>query len=59
MIDDVHINDNQYDLEPPRVMITPASPVALSSRNAQTVSFTLRASGWNSFLAVDTTGVIP
>jgi hypothetical protein len=59
VIDDVHINASVYDLEPARVTITPTSPVALSSRNAQTVSFTLRASGWNSFLGLDTTGVIP
>ena len=59
VIDDVNINANQYDLEPARVTITPASPVALSSRNAQTVTFTLQASGWNSFAGVDTTGVIP
>ena len=56
--DDV-LNTNVYDLEPPLVTITPASPVALSSRSAQTVPFTLQASGWNSFVGVDTTGVIP
>ena len=59
VIDDVHVNASVYDLEPARVTITPTSPVALSSRNAQTVSFTLTASGWNSFFGIDTTGVIP
>ena len=59
VIDDVNINANQYDLEPARVTIAPASPVSLSSRNAQTVSFTLQASGWNSFLGVDTTTLVP
>ena len=59
VIDDVFINANQYDLEPAVVTITPASPVVLTTRAAQTVSFTLQASGWNSFVGVDTTQVIP
>jgi hypothetical protein len=56
VIDDVHINSTVYDLEPAQVTITPASPVGLSSRSAQTVSFMLQASGWNSFAGTDTTG---
>ncbi len=58
MIDDLRINANQYDLEPARVTITPASPVTLASRAPQTVTFTLQASGWNSFPGVDTTALV-
>ena len=49
VIDDLRINASQYDLEPARITITPASPVALPSRDPQSVTFTLQASGWNSF----------
>jgi hypothetical protein len=59
VIDDVNINGSQYDLEPARITITPSSPVALPNRNAQAVDFTLQASGWNSFIGTDTTGLIP
>jgi len=52
-IDDLRINDSQYDLEPAQITITPASPVTLTSRDPQTVTFTLQASGWNAFPGVD------
>ncbi len=59
VIDDVRINDSQYDLEPAQVTITPASPVTLPSGDPQTVTFTLQASGWNSFPGTDTSGQVP
>jgi hypothetical protein len=58
VIDNVTINANVYDLEPAQVTITPTSPVALASRSAQTVSFTLEASGWNSFRGLNTAGPV-
>jgi hypothetical protein len=59
VIDDVHINANVYDLEPAQVTVTPASPIVLPSRDPQTVTFTLQASGWNSFPGTDDTGAFP
>ena len=58
VIDDLRINASQYDLEPARITITPASPATLPSRDPQTVTFTLQASGWNTFFGLNTTPVV-
>jgi hypothetical protein len=55
VIDDLRINASQYDLEPARITITPTSPATLPSRDPQTVTFTLQASGWNTFFGLNTT----
>ena len=59
VIDDLRINSSVYDLEPAQVTVTPASPIVLTTRNPQTVTFTLQASGWNSFAGTDETGAFP
>ncbi len=58
VIDDLRINASQYDLEPAWITITPASPATLPSRDPQTVTFTLQASGWNTFFGLNTTPVV-